>query len=381
MNVGILAPGSKAHPDLMQEFMSGIRSCLKKEQIDGDIQLFSEYIGFGGREKEVYERAEKLLLADGVDVLVAYLDLRVLPLLQPLLFSTGKLLLVVNAGANEPENWVAQPNVMYLTLLHGFLCWKNGLLAAQKDVREAILASTFYDCGYFHTAALVSGFTDKGGEICFNYISNQSNNHELDIGPLRTFFHDNPQVADLLCVFDSLPASLFYQQINQFQTGRQLRIFASPMMLEKQALCHLRELCFSIEGYLPWLPAGDFSSNADFIHWYRKNAQQEPTVFSLQGWETGLLLQQIFLRNEWLRTENPVKAIFGNIGFPGPRGILSMDQETHHFTASIVHFSFQPGKETPVYQSLSFPQEEWKRYIGRRREGVSSGWTNTYLCY
>ncbi len=68
MKIGILYPRSNAHPAMMADFMDGIKTALKHAELHDHIQLFSESIGFGGNEKEVYEKAEKLLLLDGMAV-------------------------------------------------------------------------------------------------------------------------------------------------------------------------------------------------------------------------------------------------------------------------------------------------------------------------
>ena len=123
MKIGILYPRSNAHPGMMMDFMDGIKTALKHQQLNDHVVLVSESTGLGGNEKEVYEKAEKLLVLEGVDILVAYIDLRVLEILKPLLYASGKLVLAVNPGANYPQNWVPQPNIINLTLQHSFLCW------------------------------------------------------------------------------------------------------------------------------------------------------------------------------------------------------------------------------------------------------------------
>ena len=132
MKIGVLYPRSKAHPGMMVDFMEGMKTALNYWQLTKSVQLITESIGFGGNEKEVYEKAEKILTLEDADILVAYIDLKVIPLIEPLLYSTGKLMIVVNPGANYPQNWVPQPNIIYLTLQHGFLCWLTGMLAAKK---------------------------------------------------------------------------------------------------------------------------------------------------------------------------------------------------------------------------------------------------------
>ena len=62
MKIGILYPRSNAHPGMMADFMDGIKAALKHAELYDHFQLFSESIGLGGNEKEVYEKAEVILL-------------------------------------------------------------------------------------------------------------------------------------------------------------------------------------------------------------------------------------------------------------------------------------------------------------------------------
>src|SRR5881394_3589636 len=168
MKVGLLFPMSNAYPTIGQDFMDGWNSLLKQQQIN-DVTVLKEGIGLGGIEKEVYLKAEKLLISDDVDILVAYVDEKVLPVLYPLAMATGKILLAVNPGANYPLNWITQPTVIHLNLQHAFLCRLTGALAAASENGQAAMATTYYDCGYLHSAAMVNQFMEEEGSIQYNY--------------------------------------------------------------------------------------------------------------------------------------------------------------------------------------------------------------------
>ena len=86
-------------------------------------------------EKEVYEKAEKLLMIDGVDVLMAYIDQRVMSILTPLFYASGKLVIIINPGANYPLNWVPQKNMVNLTLQHGSYAGLQVHLPVQRKIK------------------------------------------------------------------------------------------------------------------------------------------------------------------------------------------------------------------------------------------------------
>lgn len=383
MKIGVLYPRSKAHPGIMVDFVEGIKSALHYQQLDQKIQLISESIGFGGNEKEVYEKVEKLLLLEGADVLVAFVDLRILEIIKPLLYASGKLVLAVNPGANYPENWVPQSNIVNLTLQHGFLCWLTGKLAAQMNKRNAATATTFYDCGYLHIAAMVKNFVKAGGKITYNYVNNQRYDDAFDIEPLTDFLSSDKTTNSLLCVFDSFPASLFYSCLNTYDGAGSLHLFVSPMMLEQKALENMAGgFKFPVEGYLPWHSSVENNANKEFMDSYLQQTKRAATVFSLLGWETGLILEQVFLHsNEHYSDGAEIAGKLVGEKINSPRGEMKLDPETNYFIAPVYKCSVPQNSDKLSIHIIENPKNEWVAFVETPTEGVSSGWTNTYLCY
>lgn len=381
MNVGILYPRSKVHPGITQDFMDGLKSCTVQQP---GINFISESIGYGGSEKEVYEKAEKLLVIEDADILVAFIGEKVLEILHPLLQTTGKLLLVVHPGANYPYSWIPQPNIIQLTLQDAFLCWLCGQQAGAEAGGGAVMATTFYDCGYLHLASMVKGYTDAGGNIVFNYVNNQAFDNGFHINEMESFLTANPGRQNVLAVFDELPASLFYDKLKSNEQAAELNLYVSPMMLQPAALVNSAAgFPFSVSGYTPWLPSEDTAGSKSFCDAFRIKSKREPGLFSVLGWETGMIVKQIF--------DIGMGSVFVDgialaqqlekITFNGPRGKLKLDAATNYFTCDFLrcHASPDTGKMTTAAQP--FPADAWANYIQLPTEGSGSGWTNTYLCY
>jgi len=383
MKAGVLYPRSNAHPGIMMDFIEGLRTSLKQFQLNDDIQIITESAGLGGNEKEVYEKAEKLLVLEGVDMLVAYVDLRVLEILKPLLFASGKPVLVVNPGANYPQNWDPQSNIVQLTLQHGFLCWLTGKLASKMNYKNAAMATSFYDSGYLHTAAMVKGFADTGGKVTFNFVNNQRYDDAFDIKQLAGYLSMDAETNSLLCIFDSLPASLFYSQLNGYDAAGKLHLFVSPMMLEKTALDKITERTeFSIDGFMPWHVSLENNANRIFTNSYGLQTKREAGIFSLLGWETGLVLRDVFQLAEGHYTNGDAlveKMATSKIN--SPRGELKLDRETNYFVAPVCTCSVKKKSGALDIEWTAGLEKEWRSFVESPADGVSSGWTNTYLSY
>jgi branched-chain amino acid transport system substrate-binding protein len=383
MKIGVLYPRSNAHPGIMVDFVEGIKTALQQQQLDKKIQLISESIGFGGNEKEVYEKMEKLLLLERADVIAAFVDLRILEIIKPLIYASGKLVLIINAGANYPENWVPQSNILYLNLQHSFLCWLTGKLAVQTNENKAATATTFYDCGYLHTAAMVKSFVNEGGTISYNYINNQRYDDAFEIKSLTDYLSSDKETTNLLCVFDSLPAALFYSRLKTYVDIENLHLFVSPMMLEQKALENLKDgFKSSIDGHLPWHISLENMANKNFIDYYLQQTEREACIFSLLGWEAGLVFNEIYLRSNGKYSEgDEIAGKLTGVKINSPRGEMKLDAETNHFIAPVYRCSVQHKSNKLSIQIIENTENEWKTFVAIPTEGVSSGWTNTYLCY
>ena len=378
MKAGLLLPRSNVYPAIAADLTVALRLCLKQAGNEAAVTFVSENISFGGSEKEVYDKAEKLLLIENVDVLIAYIDMKVIPILEPLIFSTGKLLIVLNAGANYPSKKLPQPGIIYLTQQHSFLCSKTGRLAGSGN---GIYATTFYDCGYMHGAALAEGFTQAGGNILFNYINRDKYDESFGIGELISFLQTvKEDTLNMLCIFDEEPARLFYKKLNEYGQAEKLCLFVSPRMLTQAAIAE-GSYRFGIEGYTTWLPQSDDPETNHFTSLF-KDHKKAPSAFSLSGWQAGLLLNEILkLKKTTIQGEEIMAEIKDEL-LICPGASMQLDSDTNFYIAEKIYkCRLPPGAEELIISEEKTSRTDWDSFVQSQNDLPSSGWTNTYLCY
>jgi branched-chain amino acid transport system substrate-binding protein len=380
MKAGLLLPRSGAYPGIALDLTTAIRLCLKQHGKEEAIQFVSENIGFGGSDKEIYGMAEKLLVTEGVDLLIAYMDMKVMPILEPLIMATGKLLIVLNTGANYPDKKIPQPGIIYMTLQHSFLCSLTGKIAGNAP---GIYATTFYDCGYMHGAAMLTNFEKNNGAIIFNYVNQDLYDDRFNIAALTDFLAAHPEKnVNILCIFDETPAALFYKRLNEYEHADQLRLFVSPMMLTKNAIAE-GGYTFSIEGYTGWLPGAGDTENKTFTNLYKSSFKKDPAGFSLSGWQAGLFLNELLnLPEETTASPEDRAKAFAEIKLSAPGGSLSFDPHTHFYlTDTVYHCSLPAGATELIIAPEKTGKKDWDDYLALQNDLPASGWTNTYLCY
>ena len=245
------------------------------------------------------------------------------------------------------------------------------------------MATSFYDCGYLHTAAITNGFINSGGRIAYNYVNNNLYDDTFEIAPLIDFLSTDNDTENLLCVFDEQPAALFYDRLNKYEEASRLHLFVSPMMLEQKAWEGAGQgFKFSVEGYLPYYAAAETKMNTEFKNFLTSQTKREASIFALQGWEVATILQEIFNNCKENHTDGAViRDHLAATGINSPRGELRLDKDTNYFRSPVYKAILKNNSSGILITVAGNTDEEWETFVANPVEGPVSGWTNTYLCY
>lgn len=384
LSIGILTPRSTLYPALTFDILNGLKASLAHSNISNDITLVTENIGFGTDEAEIYTKAEKMVLDDRIDTVIACCDSRIASMLQPMFTAAGKLLLVINFGANLPEGWQPAPTTVIHSLNFCFHSSLTGKLAAAN--KTAALLASYYDAGYNQVYTIVTNFQKQGGEILFNHVTH-IDTEKFTLEPLKQQLATENAVESLLCLFSADMAALFYRHIQHIQENYSPSIFVSPMMLDESLAVELKNevVMKNVQGFSPWLSTLDNENNREFIKTYSSTFGKQPTVFALLGWDTGLLIDS-FVKQLPVNNNNTIAAIKAMYGkpLPSPRGWLKLDEATHHtygpaWLVSVVdNFEFKLIENTIINWD-----DEWQQFTANNilsSTETHSGWRNTYLC-
>ncbi len=383
LTIGILLRRSTLFPSLGIDILNGIKSFLQQQQIKEEFKLITDNIGFGINEAEIYTKAEKLLLQDDADIVITIADIRIEEMLQPLFTASNKLLLMVNFGANFPDNWKATPATIVHSLNFCFHAKLTGKLAAAETNKQAVNVISYYDGGYRQCYSLLNSHQQNGGIPAFNHITHLKT-EEFTLAPVADFLQQNEEVKSLLCLFAADMASKFYQEVLPIQKENELSLYVSPMMLDEALKEQSNEQLAvqNTKGYSPWFSSLDNESNKLFTDAFLKTTNKKPNLFALLGWETGLLLDAYLKQHKAgiAGAANIVTAI-GNTVFNSPRGWLKLDAATNHTYGPSWLLSCKNNMELTIEENDIDIQNEWNEFTKETLPaGETSSWRNTYLC-
>jgi len=380
--IGVLLPGSTLYPSIGMDFLQGLKSCLNFHQYNGvDYQI--SMIGYGLKEDEIYAAAERLVVADNADVVIAFAADYHAVKLSPLFATAGKLLIITNAGANYPEAFtVPVSHTLFHSLNECLCCFLTGKYAArQEGGHGAIMATSFFDGGYRHAHAMNNAFVLSGGEIMHNYVSHFKK-EEFNTDSLTAFIKNNPDVKKLLAVFSGDMARFFYKNLAGMQNEHKLQWYGSPMMFDctpgdfaepKPALP------VAVIGYTNWVPQLDNEANHAMQQNCKKANGKDANLFYMQGWENALLLiEYLQQRKDATGTEAAINQL-SNKKIHSPRGTINVNEE-RYLLAPAYLLKASGNLQITVEDCMTDTSATWQEMRAQIPDEPFSSWRNTYLC-
>jgi len=384
LRIGMLTPRSSLYPALGFDILNGVKAALAANNLTESTTFITDNIGFGLDEAEIYTKAEKMLLGENADVVIACCDSRIAAMLQPLFMAAGKLLLVVNFGANLPESWQPEGNTINHSLNFCFSTYLTGQLAAEG--KTAAMTASYYDAGYNQVYCIVNSFQDKGGSITFNHITHLKS-ESFTLAPLADYLATEGATQNLLCLFCADMAVQFYKDIQPLQEQHNCNLYVSPMMLEDGLMKEMgsESTIKNVKGYTPWFAALDNENNRYFATTYKNMFNKEANLFTVLGWETGLLIEAFAkeLPQHNHVTAKAVQALHGQT-LASPRGWLKLDGNTNHTygPAWLLNGSgaFEVKLETGTGDETDGLWQQFTQFGRFAADSLYSNWRNTYLC-
>ena len=378
--IGILLPGSTLYPSIGMDFLQGIKSCLKYHQHEA-VDIQAGIIGYGLKDDEIYAATEKFLIISNAEVVIVYAEDYHAEKLSPLFAAAGRLLIITNAGANYPVPSLSITHTLFHSLndcLCTFLTAKYA--ARQEGGHGAIMATSFFDGGYKHSHAITNGFTLSGGTIKYNFVSHYKK-EEFNTDTLIAFIKNNPETKKILAVFCGDMARYFFEKMMDIQKEYNLQLYGSPMMFDStpgdftEPKPSVPDLC----GYTNWIPELDHEANHAFMQYYKAENGKEANLFSMQGWENGLLLMEYLQqRKETSNTESAIDQLKGK-KINSPRGNIHLNEK--RFVLGPAHFVKVSGNlQLTIEDSLTDLSEAWEEMLAQIPNEEFSAWRNTYLC-
>jgi branched-chain amino acid transport system substrate-binding protein len=380
--IGILLPSSTLYPSIGFEFLDGLKACLDLHQFT-DCKFAVYSIGYGLNDDEIKLRAEKLFLEDQADMVVVFGEHRVVPVLDALAASAGKLVIVTNGGANYPVKEYQPRNVIQHSLNSNVYAHLTGRLCGSTiggENSSVISCTSYYDGGYRHSHAIETGLEAVGREVAYRFVGHFKKEN-FTLAPLEDYLKSQPGPHRLVCTYSGDVARFFFEQIVSLQKTYALELYGSMMMFDKTPGDYSADQALSqnLRGYTGWFPELDIESNRRFVTLYKESKAKDPNLFSMQGWEVAVLLMNAWRKLEAKKNVPDVLKEMQAEPIASPRGMVRL-QPDHTVTAPAYLVSTAEDGSLVVQDTIEETGEAHRQMLGLIPDSPSSSWLNTYLC-
>lgn len=371
LKIGLLLPRSTEYPAMGFDILDGLRCSLLQRGMS-DVQILTENIGFGENHQANYALAEKMIMQDDVQLIIAYSNFSNAEHLFPLAVSSGRPFIFLDAGMQLVSTGPA-PNCYHLSLQGVHACMAGGERAAEGN-GKVLMATSFYDGGYrgpwgYHTSVELAG-----GSICGNYVSGYKP-QEFSIQQYLHLLQDAGADRVAAC-FSCYLAELFMAALKQAgATATTLPFYCSPFMAEEQLLERCDFPGGHFQAFVPWASSLKNEAQTIFTDALLKEKNKKANLFHLLGWEAGIAAQQA--------VQGGPQSLSG-FTYDSPRGNVRIHATTHHSIAPLYYGAIVEGRHGKcrfeLQETLLLDEDTHTRYLTHELDSIASGWKNNYFC-
>lgn len=370
--IGLLLPRSTDYPAMGYDMLDGLR-CLLAADSGREYRFYTENIGFGEDNAVTYTKAEKLVLHDKVDILIAYCHSANAALLYHLAGALNKPLLIIDAGMQLPQT-AASPYCYHITLQGLDACRMAGNMAGTGN-RKVLMATSYYDGGYCGPWSYDRGLSEAGGAVCGNYISSY-NSAEFNIDPYLGLLL-NTEATSVAACFSSYLAELFFKVL--YEKNREFNpvpVYCAPFMAEEQMLNQCDFPGGEFYTVVPWASSLVNREQSAFIGSIQSAANKAANIFHLLGWEAGMVTMAL--------GQHGMQALKG-FSYISPRGQTTIHPTTHYTYAPLYKGQIlgddNHGKcALHIIETIPPDAEMHIKVMSDQPASIVSGWKNNYLC-
>lgn len=380
--IGILLPRSTFYTGLSFDLFEGFRASVKHLGKDGQIRFVTENIGFGTDKQQCYRAAEQLIMHENSQVVFAYIGHRMAQVLRPLFQAANRILVVMDAGANIPQEWPDSQHIIYHSLHNSFGSWLAGKRAAKDGFTTAGMVTGYYDGGYLQTFGLTAAFQHSGGKMMFNHATGYAKN-DFTMQPLKEHVEQNPDSA-LLSVFSGDYVQWYFDGLKEVFGERNLPVYLPPFAFEESMLNNATYPGNGVKGVAAWGRDLHNDENNVFLSAI-ENTGRQANLFSLLGWESVHIA--IFLLDALRESKGDVRKTteaLGDFRFESPRGTITFHLPTRTSLSPLYEASIETGEDGKcrlvLGGSIDGIETEYSTFVAEPTENAISGWYNSYTC-
>src|SRR4051794_31828006 len=323
LRLGLMLPYTGTYAQLGIAIENGLKLAL--EQAGGKL---------GGREVEFFkvddesepskatDNANRLITRDKVDVLIGSVHSGVAMGMLKVAKENGTLMLIPNAGAAAATGALCSPNVFRTSFSNWQPVHPLGKVMADRGHKKAVFITWKYAAGEESLASFSEGFAAAGGTVVKELFVPFPN---VEFQALLTEIASIRPDA-VACFFAGGGAVKFVKDYAAAGLKDKIPLYGSGFLTEG-VLAAQGEAAEGLLTTLHYADSLDNARNKAFRAAFSKAYKVEPDVYSMQGYDTGLLLAQALDKSKGdIANQKAVISAMEGAVIDSPRGQWKMSR-------------------------------------------------------
>ncbi|MCB0695871.1 MAG: ABC transporter substrate-binding protein, partial [Chitinophagaceae bacterium] len=342
-----------------------------------EIQVIVEDGGNAADSDETVGKANKLLLQDRVDAVIAYTGAKTHEGLSNLFDKYKKILVLADWGAYMTYDLKYSDYVFHHTMNEWVASYSLGRHMAEQGHKKILFCLSLMDVGYHLAYAFLRG-TEEGGGSAIGYHTAKLNTDPAFYAELEQKINEW-QPDTIYCGFAGDDADKFWQNAGEMIINKELAVAGPGLLTLPEILEKYKPSTTGITTSSAWYPALSNELNTTFLEDYRKATGNEADRFSVLGYECGMALLNAASYNEngFLDVKNTASNIKNNT-INSPRGEVRYDPEKNYTVANSYLAKINNDGKEIVTDTIHADMEKWRK--DNLEAHPNEGWLNPYPC-
>jgi|GEM_PF-3336654 len=376
MKIGVIIPRSQLFPLVGLQFSNGVDYAIKQSN-NKQIQYIIEDGGNAADSDEILGKANKLLLQDRVDAVIAYTGPKTHDSLCKLFDKYKKILILADWGASITYDLPKSDYVYHHTMNEWATAYALGKHLAEQGSKRVLFCLSFMEVGYHLAYSFVKGFEENGGTIAGYHMARMKTDDAFFDEMARKI--DEWQADTLYCGFSGDDADEFWQKAAPIITSKNLCVAGPALLTLPEILNKHKNTISGINTASAWYPDIDTEANNSFCEKFKKATGNDADRFAVLGYECGLVLANAASYTEdgfpdIMQTLQNIKQSEIN----SPRGTLKYNTEGNYLAGNSYLAKIDENGAEIITDTIDADMEEWRtsNFAGHPNEG----WMNPYPC-
>lgn len=380
MKIGVIVPGSMLFPTAGLQFSEGLQVAMNKFGNKHD-ELVIESAGTCTDNNEIQKVANKLLLKDRVDTIVAYAGHGVFQTLAEICNEYKKILILADMGGVIGYKSYASQYVFMHSLNEWAAMYTLGCSLAPHN-KYIVAAMSLMEAGYSLGYSFTRGLESKGNDIKGFFMSKLEINQDYFQQLSKVLAEENPDL--MYCGFTGKDADVLFEGVGDAIEKSNTTLAGSGWMTLPATLEQYGSCIAGAKTASAYYTTLDNEANKKFLRDFEDHTENEGDRFAMLGYEIGMMLSKAAVYNDSgkLMSKKTV-AELEQLQIDSPRGKVKYHPEEHYVISGCWYAEVtQDDKNRKYYNRITNHIEEVDMSVWRADESnwPNGGWYNPYPC-